>query len=287
MRMRSWSVYILGCTMLCLTACADADWIDTTLPSLKFNALAPAPRTLEVCGAMEDSVFQLMSGEQLNLDLLFRDDIGLSQYKIDIHSNFDCHGHGGGSVPGVVLPNIDNQTEDWSILQIESISGLQQSIQLTLDVPDNVTAGNYHFGLRVVDEAGNDDPIGNIYSIKLRNARDTIAPEISIDNPATSSLSASRGSNLRFIGELTDNYSLSEGGNGLVYINLLEISTGNTFNTNAVFGLDDDVEKVYGFDFEMTIPTTIQPGAYRLILGAADGVRNLANSRVFDLEVTD
>lgn len=266
--------------------CGDGA-VDLDPPTMDVVNYVPAPVEDEVCGSQEPVVFLLTGGDELNFDVVFKDNEALSQYKIDIHNNFDCHGHGGGSAPAVVAPNVENQTTDWSVLEIQNISGITSPIDRVLNVPQNVTAGFYHFQIQVLDESGNDNSASNVFSLNIKNPIDDIPPEISIDEPAISSFSAAKGSSITFSGQITDERSLSDGGNGILYLAYTDLSSGNTFATDQAFSFDENVGTNYDFNFEYTIPQTLVPRDYRFSLGANDGVRNVAEFAFFHVEVTD
>ena len=132
--------YITLIVLFVVLGCGKEN-VDLTPPSMDVLNYSPSPIEDEICGAQEPVVFQLTGGEKLGFDVIFKDDIALSQYKVDIHNNFDCHGHGGGSAPSVSVPNVDNLTTDWTVLEIQDISGTSAPVTRTLDVPENVTAG--------------------------------------------------------------------------------------------------------------------------------------------------
>lgn len=284
--MRTKLIYILSSLLLLsIWSCIGGE-VDTTPPTLKERAYTPEPQEAEICSSIEPKVFLLTGGDQLGFDILFEDNEQLSQYKVDIHNNFDCHGHGGGVAPKVVVPNVPNQTIDWAVLDIQSLSGKSQTVVKSYDVPNNVTAGNYHFHIQVIDESGNDTPFKNFYSLKIKNPLDSIAPEISVQEPTTA-LTVKRGDKVRFVGNVSDNRSLSNGGNGVLYLAYTDLSSGNTFTSNAVFIFDEQVDTSFDFDFEYSIPQTLVSGKYRFSLGANDGVRNVAAFQFFDVELVD
>lgn len=276
---------IFGLT-LTIIACGDND-VDVTPPSMEVVSFDPLPIADDICGTEEPMVFQLTGGEQLILDVVFNDNDALSQYKIDIHNNFDCHGHGGGSAPSVAAPNVDNLTSDWAVLDIQDINGMSSPVKRTLDVPSNVTTGNYHFQIQVVDESGNDNPAANFFALKVNNPLDSTPPQIMVNQPVDSGFSTKKGETIRFVGEVTDDRSLSDGGNGVLYLAYTDLSSGNTFTTDEVFVFDEIVDKSFDFDFEYTVPQTLTTGSYRFSLGANDGVRNVAAFRFFEVEVTN
>jgi hypothetical protein len=271
--------------LLVLASC-DTDEVDVTPPSVTIVNFDPSPESAEVCGSIEDEVFLVTGGQTLNMELLVEDEGGLSQYKIDIHNNFDCHGHGGGSTPSFNAPNgAESQTEDWTILEIEDLEGTSATINESLEVPANVAAGNYHLLFQVIDASGNDEPLANLYSVKVFNPQDADVPVISVDSPMASSFSAEKGSTVSFTGTVTDNRDLTAGGNGLVFLTYTDLSSGNTFTTDAfeVFEVPGALEHNFSLDFE--IPQTIVSGDYEVTIRAHDAVRNVAEPVVFQVAV--
>lgn len=278
--------YISMGLLLCFFGCGDNE-VDITPPSMEVVRYVPEPVEELICGTQDPTVFLLTGGDQLSFEVIFEDNEALSQYKVDIHNNFDCHGHGGGSAPSIAVPNVDNLTVDWTVLDIGDISGMSSHVTRIYNVPDNVTAGNYHYHIQVVDESGNDNPAANFFSLKIKNPLDSMAPNIIVTEPSSSDFEIKRGESIRFAGTVTDNRSLSDGGNGILYLSYTNLSSGNSFSTDQAFAFDKSVDREYDFDFEYTIPRTWKTGPYRLSLGANDGVRNVAEFKFFELEVRD
>jgi len=270
-------------SILIFSACDD-DSVDVTPPEIDIQGFTPAPSPGMICGTMEDSVFTLKGGEALGFVTTFRDDGALSEYKIDIHNNFDCHGHGGAATPGINPPGVENQTTDWTILDITPLNGKEAQVARTLNVPENVTAGTYHFQIQVLDESGNDNPLANFYSLQVFNPIDIAPPSITVSSPS-GGFSVAKGESINFQGEVADDFSLSQGGNGLLFLSYTDLSSGNTFTTDAVFPFDGSVDKNYSFDFDYTVPGTLTSGNYIFTLRAHDGVRNVAEVVEFEVEV--
>ncbi len=277
--------HLLPIIIFFVIGCNGGD-VDVTPPSMEVISYTPVPTEEEICGTQEPLVFQLAGDGELTFDVIFSDNDALSQYKVDIHNNFDCHGHGGGTAPSIAVPNIANQTVDWTVLDIQDISGTSAPIIKTLTVPPNVTAGNYHFHIQVIDESGNDSPFVNFHSLKIKNPLDDVPPQINVQAPA-SSFSIQKGEAVNFVGQVTDERSLSDGGNGVLYLAYTDLSSGNTFTTDKAFPFDENVDTNFNFDFEYTIPQTLVAGDYRFSLGANDGVRNVASFVLFDVEITN
>jgi hypothetical protein len=240
---------------------------------------------IEICGVIESNVFVLNSGEEFSFTVNFKDNIALSQYKIDIHQNFDCHGHGDGAVPALSLPPRENATEDWFLIVINDLEGKEQTRQFTLSVPENVTAGNYHFSVQVLDEAGNDTQEQDIFNLKVYNTRDTIPPSIDLESPLNKTLTLKRGDSIAFKGKVEDNINLGEGGNGMIFLSYRNLSSGNLFATQTfeVFTLEQGTRA--DFNLIYTVPSFLNRGPYRFSLNAFDGVRNTAFPLLFDVEI--
>ena len=255
--------------ILSFAACKQA--VDVAPPSVEVLSFTPAPRTGLVCGESSANVFFVESGGTLSFELRFRDNEALSQYKIDIHSNFDCHGHA-------------RKTEDWSVLEVIDLSGTEQVVSRSLVVPDDVTAGTYHFQIQAIDQAGNEDPFANYYDIQVTNQRDTVPPTLMVDAPSERSFQAGKGSSLRFAGMVMDNYSLLEGDNGRLLLTYREAEGGNRFTAfeQPFGGVDPRGE---AFDLTWEVPATLPAGTYELVLSAYDGVNNESERQRFTVEI--
>lgn len=282
--MKAKYIFILSALSFLAYSCGTGS-VDLNPPTIEVSSFTPVPAADDICGAQEPIVFNVTGGDDLKFDVIFKDDVALSQYKVDIHNNFDCHGHGGGSAPSLSIPSIVNQTTDWTVLEVQNISGISTPIAQTLKVPENATAGNYHFHIQVIDESGNDSPFANFYSIKIKNPLDDVIPQINVEQPSNGSFSINKGEKIRFKGSVTDNRALDDGGNGVLYLNYTDLSSGNSFSTDKAFPFDEDGATTFSFDFEYTVPQTLRVGSYRFSLGANDGVRNVADFKFFEVEV--
>ena len=117
-----------------LSSCSDSDEGDTTKPVI--NLISPA----------ENSNLKIGNEKGIHLEMDLSDNEELASYKIDIHGNFDGHGH--KSDDGTVVFKYSNS---WKV------SGKNAHIhQHEIIVPDNATAGNYHLMVFCVDAAGNE-----------------------------------------------------------------------------------------------------------------------------------
>ncbi len=246
--------------------------VDVVPPSAELILFDPAPREGEICGATVPQVFFLANGQSLDFEFIFRDNEDLSQYKVDIHHNFDCHGHAR------------SQTEDWSVLEVVDLNGTEQRVSRSLPVPVNVTAGAYHFHVQVIDAAGNESPFANYYDLRLVNTIDTVAPQLAVNTPVESEFSLAREEKLRFTGNVTDNYSLGEGGNGGLVLTYKRMDSDNLLEATRIKWPESQGDRV-NFDFSFEIPRTLSTGSYEFVLSAFDGINNESERERFTVEV--
>ncbi|MCP4440054.1 MAG: DUF4625 domain-containing protein [Aureispira sp.] len=249
-------------SLLVLGACKKE--IDTTAPVFRLLDSVPSVHSGDICGVTESNIITIYTGDTLVWEVDMSDDQGLSQYKIDIHENFDCHGHRSP------VTNI------WNVSEIVNISGTSLEDRLELVVPDNARAGNYHFQIRLLDESGNQGEV-NYYSFKVKNGQDTIAPSLALTNTLLTP-KIQKGEQLHIEGSLSDNLSLEGGKLELVYF---------TTSSNRQVAVQQDVLATttsHSFSIDYTISTTLVDGVYDFYLYGYDAVGNVSAKAA--LEVT-
>lgn len=221
----------------------------------------------EVCGIPYDNVLQLTSGIPLSLKLQFTGADKLAQYKIDIHSNFDCHAH-------------ERPLSEWRLLKIGDLSGTTALITETIPLPADALSGNYHCIIRLIDEQGNEAPFKE-FNLVVRNTEDSEAPVISYILPAADSIARQKGTELRFKGTVTDNLSLSNGKLELTYTD----ANGNDYTAlNELFTGNDST--THHFERNYTIPAYAASGLAIFKLKAYDQFNNQSEKliKVYILE---
>jgi len=167
-------------------------------PQIVMLRLSPEAGAGMVCGAEESHVIPLHTSQVLRMEINFKARAGLAQYKIDIHSNFDCHSH--RTVAGA---------KRWQLIEIEQLEGTDYTLVRELVVPDDIQAGDYHFMLQALDQQGNEADMA-VYSLQVRNQSDTSPPEVEIRKPSTTH-SILTGSSVEIALGITDNSDLQGG----------------------------------------------------------------------------
>ena len=245
---------------------------DTTNPTIQVLSTDPVPTSGLVCGQMEGQVVFINSDDTLAIELKISDDIELSQYKLDLHNNFDCHGHGKLE-----------ETTDWYVLDIVDLQGMEQIIDIEIPVPSDVTSGNYHFSIQATDVSGNNAE-SLIYAVQVTNTADTDAPILDVSVPATSTLSVLKGDAINFQGVLNDNQPLGPGTNGRIELRYWNTSN-QTINDLYSEDFENSVSTTGTIDFDAVVPSTTVDGTYIFELRGFDAVNNQSNEVQFTVEV--
>lgn len=247
-------------------SCSPAD-PDTKAPSLLLSSGTTAYGEALVCGEMAPRVFSLKNGESLKLELYAVDNEALSQLKIDIHENHDCHGH-------------NKRTQDWYYQEIVDLDGNEARVSKSLDVPANVTAGNYHLILSVLDAAGN-EASQQIYDISVMNTADIEVPVLTLDAPTAATLKVEKGEKVVIEATIADDQALLDGSRWRVQYK--DFKSGNVF-TLSEEGFDT-IERSIKVSYGLDVPNTWVSGTYEVRLRAYDAVNNEADTKTFLLEV--
>jgi len=274
-----WGLFFVA--LMGVAACGTDE--DVTAPVQEFEFIFPEARARDICGVVEAKVYVLNDTQQLEMRLRLSDDEQLSELKVDIHANFDCHGHGG--VGSIGRPAVEGATDDWRVLRITELAGQEQIELLQLSPPEFATAGPYHMSLQIVDASGNQSD-AQFFTLYLQNHLDTLGPELILDSPSEPGDlgDVERGEILVFSGTMSDNRSLQDGGNGVLYLVYQDLSSGNYFQGPHIIpqGTDPTVED---FNMSFEVPQSLVRGRYNLILRAADGLNNLSEPVTFTFRI--
>ena len=86
-------------------------------------------------------------GDIIHFDAEFSDNVGLKQFKIDIHWG-EGHDHKSGQH--------DDHGHAWSYEYIGELYGRNKHIHMDITIPEDAKHGEYHFLVFVTDKAGNE-----------------------------------------------------------------------------------------------------------------------------------
>lgn len=202
----------------------------------------PAQSTL-LCGSLYENVLKIHTGTELQLTMRLQSNRPLSQYKIDAHSNFDCHAHGSKTT---AIP--------WTVLKIENISGTDTTVTETLVIPPDAASGNYHLMIRLLDEDGREAEFAE-FNVIITNPEDTQPPTIVLTSPTEDSIAVATGATLVFDGQIYDNRALHGGKYEIVYTD----AAGMLYKTTQVF-FPENTATDYHLQYSYTIPAFAAKG---------------------------
>lgn len=270
-----------------LFACSP-DQQDNSAPNLNLAESNFILQTAEVCDGTSDHVIRANGGDILQLSLNLTDDLALSELKVELHENFDCHGHGeeGDDHSGehdISFPTTNPSTSVFEKNIILTLEGNDLLQELSIPIPENISAGLYHFQIKLLDESGNEaTPL--IYDLLLTNPLDKDAPEIELNSPSGDPVDLQTNDSLTIEGQITDNRPLFEGGNGFVLIYLIdEEGHASDLRYEHVFTQDDG----NSFPLNVTFPMSgLMPESYHVEIIVRDGVRNTSDIE-FELNLTN
>lgn len=256
-------IFLLLLGMLFVQACDKKTTDPKTTQALSIKLLESSVplSSAEVCGSMYSNVLQLVSGTTLTMKLEFKGSENLSQYKIDIHNNFDCHGH-------------QRPAGIWEYLQVKDIDGKSVTVTEHIPLPDEAFSGNYHCIIRLIDELGNEAEFLD-FNLIVSNAEDSEAPVINYILPATDSIALYKGDLLTFKGTVTDNNSLK---GGKLEIKFVDADNKDYSAINENFPQSDIT--THAFDRDYVIPNYIATGTAVFTLKAFDKFNNSSERKV-------
>ena len=99
-----------------------------------------------------DTVYR---GENFVFHATLTDNVELGAYSIDLHNNFDHHTHSTDAIDCALDP-IKSEVDPFLFIEEYEIPAGQTmySAAVSIDVPDSIDTGDYHFMLRVTDAEG-------------------------------------------------------------------------------------------------------------------------------------
>jgi hypothetical protein len=125
-------LYITILAVLSFTAC-NTEEVDTEKPVITINE----PHDHD----------HFKPGGNIHFDAEFSDNVGLKQFKIDIHYGGD-HTH---KSTGIKL-----QDNEWSYIYTGDLEGRNKHFQMDISIPEDVKYGDYDFIVYCSDQAGNE-----------------------------------------------------------------------------------------------------------------------------------
>lgn len=119
--------------------------IDTEYPVIDITAGNAFPKQCSM----------VKRGEKLTFRARLNDNVALGSVSVDIHHNFDHHAH-STEVESCGLEPVKTPLKPFLLIQSHNIPENLKTyeVQQEISVPADIDPGDYHFMIRVTDEAG-------------------------------------------------------------------------------------------------------------------------------------
>ncbi|MDR1581918.1 MAG: DUF4625 domain-containing protein [Prevotellaceae bacterium] len=107
---------------------------------------------IELIEPAEDDTLQIGGEHGVHFEAEFSDNEMLASYKVDIHPNFDNHGH--------ATTKSATETVDFEFEHTWTITGKNKAVHHhEIKIPEDATPGHYHLMVYCLDAAGNESHI--------------------------------------------------------------------------------------------------------------------------------
>lgn len=135
------SIAILVCSLFTFQACDEKNR-DTDLVKPVINLFSPA----------EGDTLRIGDEHGIHFEAELSDNEMLASYKVDIHANFDGHGHSAAKVKAL------SPTVNFTFNKSWDISGQKNALihHHEIKIPENATPGKYHLMVFCTDVSGNE-----------------------------------------------------------------------------------------------------------------------------------
>lgn len=257
--------YLFLTTLIAFTACKkDKQTNQDENVSIEILETNSPIVTEEICDHEENNVLKVISGNDLIIKMKLLSGAGLSQYKIEIHNNFDCHGH--ETPPGLA----------WEYSNIVDLTGNDTTLSEKIIIPEDAKSGNYHCVIRLVDKLGNEAEFVD-FNIVVENKLDNEAPIITITDPNTDTFIIQKNTPFIIKGKVTDNLNLKLG----------SLEGELTWNQEPEFHIEslttqfiDQDHNESEINHTIILPSSVKTGSATLVIRATDFYNNFGTKEI-------
>ncbi|TKC10709.1 DUF4625 domain-containing protein [Pedobacter polaris] len=140
------SLCFLAAVLLTIAGCKkESETVDTTYPIIAISSADAFPKQCSI----------VKRGEKFLFKASLSDNVQLGSVSIDIHHNFDHHSH-STEVNDCTLEPIKIPVKPLLLIKDFPLPDGQRNYQIAQEiaVPADIDAGDYHFLIRLTDQAG-------------------------------------------------------------------------------------------------------------------------------------
>lgn len=137
--------YILSIFVILILFSACTSEVDDVYPEIDLSIENAFPQNCDT----------IYLGQDIQFRTLFRDNVALGAYSIEIHNNFDHHTH-STEAEQCDFHEDKPAVNPWLFLEQYSIPEDSQEFEAieTITVPNDIDTGDYHFQIRLTDKEG-------------------------------------------------------------------------------------------------------------------------------------
>lgn len=142
-------ISLLAVCSVYLSACDNDDKGDVTKP------------VIDLIEPEEGAVLKIGNEQGVHFEMNLSDDVMLKSYKVNIHANFDHHGHDSRADGQETVP--------FTFDKVYDVSGLKNTLVHHHDIviPADVAPGDYHLMVWCTDAAGNQTEVARNIVLSL------------------------------------------------------------------------------------------------------------------------
>lgn len=139
------TIILLSVSGLFIVSCSTDEETDTLKPEINMETVDAFPKPC-------DTIYK---GESFTFRAEFTDNVELGSFNLELHQNFDHHTHGSHQEICPVHPekepvNPFHFNRNYEI----PLGSAAYNAEVSIDIPDDVDAGDYHFMVKVTDIEG-------------------------------------------------------------------------------------------------------------------------------------
>lgn len=126
-----------------ITACNKNE--NLAKPEIHVESVTPSLTSTELCEHTVDNAIIVHPTDTITFSFHLVGQNELSQLKIDIHENTDCHEH-----------DHEHKSAPFETIIIKNVSGNEAHLVEKVAIPEDAKASNYHIDIRLLDKMGNE-----------------------------------------------------------------------------------------------------------------------------------
>lgn len=225
---------------------------------------------INILSPTTSEVLYVYSEEEFLVELFFKDNKELSQYRALVKSDFEKD----------ILPDLNSSlAKASSLVYVKNINDAEAKETFKVKIDENSISGNYNLMFDCVDASGNQaEPVSLNFMVK--NKKDSLAPVIKIITPLENEAFSNDTS---IVISILMEDTRSDFTSGFVYD--LDVKVFKVSDASEEFSISQKINKKTSQSFMQTLPFISDPGEYHIKISVRDDFNNKSEiTRVFRIQ---